>query len=307
MAEGTSAKKIDWSVFNWPKILFTEVRIAANTTVTTPADQLKCGRDMLIDWIGISEETFSGGVQAANVTYMNDLSFNWWIHDRPQWAPQVIPAMFGDLAYESLRDVNLAVLPTAGMGAYQFHHPVKWLYPAFQNVSIEWTNPVSVAPTGNLQVGVTMHGVGITSGHRRIFGLTFIFATNVAGMTQNIASNTALMGNPGDQSYLMSDFHLVPLDVQWQALGDNRVGNHLRIRVRPTNGDAWSDVPVPIIFYGPQRGQPQRIAWFKPPGGPILLRRNQQVVFQLQNNAVVATQAQVALIGRVAPSYKDIE
>lgn len=307
MTEGTNTK-IDWSVFNWPKILFTEVRIPANGAATTPSDQLKCGRDMLIDWIGVSEETFSVGVGAANDTYLNDLSFNWWIHDRAQWAPQVVPAAMGDTYYDGLRDANLAVLPTVGMGSFQLHHPVKWLYPAFQNVAIEWVNPVSNAPTGNLQLAVSIHGVGTTSGHRRIFGLPFIFATNAAGQTQNIASVTATMGNPGDQSYLMTDFHLVPRDVQWQALGDNRVGNHLRIRVRPTNGDAWSDVPVPITFYGIQRGQPQRIAWFQPPGGPILLRRNQQPVFQFTNgNGAIALNVQTALVGRVAPSYKDIE
>jgi hypothetical protein len=56
------------------------------------------------------------------------------------------------------------------------------------------------------------------------------------------------------------------------------------------------------------KGQPNRCAWYKPPGGPILLRKNNQMVFELQVLAALgfAVNAQVALIGRVAPGYTDI-
>jgi hypothetical protein len=303
--------KIDWSVFNYPRILFAEIAVPATGASTfLMTDQLKTGRDMLVDYIAVSEDTFSTGVGAANASYLQQLGVDWWIHDRAKFSPvgPIAPADALDNVYNVQRTTNFVAAQVAGRGVLQLSHPVRWMYNPMQNVSIDWLNPVSAAPTGTLITIAGMHGVGTITGHRRVFAVGATFATNVAGATQNIASATQTMGNPGDQPYLMEHFFINANGAQWTVLNDNRIVNHLRYRVRPTQGDAWSDLPVPLVFYGVQKGQPNRCVWFKPPGGPILLRKNNQMVFEFQVNAGLgfALNAQVAIIGRVAPGYTDI-
>jgi hypothetical protein len=205
------------------------------------------------------------------------------------------------------RTTNPTALDIAGRDTFQLNHPVRWLYNPMQNVAVEWLNPVSAAPTGVLNTAFGMHAVGVVTGHRRSFFVPVQFTTNALGLTQNVASNTQTMGNPGDQPYLIENFLWSANGVGWSNLNDTRVVNHLRTRIRPTSADAWSDLPVPVLFYGVHKGIPNRAVWYKPPGGPILLRKNQQVVFELANaGAGFALNGQVALIGRVAPGITDV-
>jgi hypothetical protein len=302
--------KIDWSVFSWPRILFAEQVVANNARAFMLSDQLKCGRDMLIDYIAVSEDTYSINTGVANGSYLNAVNVDWWIHDRAKFSP--IGPMNSQIFsnhYLATRTVN----PIAGVAArtepYLFHHPVKWLYNPLQSVTAEWLNPATKGQaTGNLNTLFGIHAVGTVSGHRRVFGLPFAFATNAAGQTSGLAAATISMGNPGDQPYLVESSLWQPDDPNWAVFNDNRISNHIRMRIRPTQGDAWSDIPIPGIFYGVSQGQPNRVSWYKPPGGPILLRKNQQMVFELLNNgAGFNLNIQVALIGRVAPGYASIE
>lgn len=305
------AKPFDWSVFSWPRMLFAETVVANNATVFVQSDALKAGRDMLIDYVAISEETYSLGVGAANSTYMNVVNADWWIHDRARYMPQgpaasAITVM--DNMYAVDRTANPTAALTAGRGMYMWRHPVRWAYDPQHAVNVDWLNPATLgAATGALTAGIGMHGVGVVTGHRRVFYLAVAMGTNAAGAAQGSTSNTQTMGNPGDQPYLVEDTEWVPADAQWAVFNDNRIANHVRFRIKPTNGDAWSDIPVPGIFYGIHRGQPSRTSWYQPTGGPILLRRNNQMVFEITNaGAGFALNVQVCLIGRVAPGISQV-
>lgn len=298
-----------WSVFTWPRILYTEVAVANNATVFVNSEDLRTGRDMLIDWIVVSEDTYATiGVLGANLSYLSALNVDWWITDRPHFAPQgPILAAWLDNVYAREHTANPVQALTVGTAQYMTRHPLRWRYEAMQNIAIEWSNPVSIVATGNLGVTVGLPAVGVVTGHRRGFGLGFVFATNAVAATQGIASVTGTMANPGDQPYLVEGIAWMPSNAAWAALNDNRITNHVRMRVRPTQGDAWSDVPVPMIFYGVHKGQPNRAAWYAPAGGPLLLRRNQRVQLELFNNGSgVNMLAQVAVIGRTAPGYPSV-
>lgn len=302
-------EKIDWQVFSWPKILFTEVNVANNATAFVQSDQLKSGRDMLIDWVAVSEETYSLNAGAANATYMDNVDVNFWIHDRARFFPQ---GPTNVQALNNMFDVDRTVNPVAalaiGRGQYKFRHPIRWQYGVQQSVNVEWLNPATLgAATGALNSVMGMHGVGAMTGARRMFLLPWTWATNAAGVAQGIASNTQLMGNPGDQPYLVETSIWAATGAQWAVLNDSRISNHVRFRVCPTGADAWSDLPVPAIFYGPHACQPYRVAWYAPVGGPILLRKGQQMVFEVFNNgAGFNLNVQVALIGRTAPGYTSV-
>jgi len=81
---------------------------------------------------------------------------------------------------------------------------------------------------------------------------------------------------------------------------DLRLLNVFRAKVIPSIGDSWSDTGVPLCFYGPDMSPAHRVAWHRPPGGPLYLRAGQAVTIQVQNRSAVELNVQLALVGRVA-------
>lgn len=319
-------KHFDWSVFTHPRILYTELAlsIAAGATprLTTNFNDLKCSRDLLVDYIYIGDDgTFSSSPATPNQSNLQGLNINWQIADRAPYFPQgLVPVMtmhnWWDCdrtqSYGPAQNPDVTFLNP--IGSLYWRHTLRWVYNPSQSFQVDWQKvgnnaaPPGAMPAVNLNV--YMYGVGLRTGNRRAFGAGGAVAAGPIGGPAVVQNgqivNPPLMSNVADEPYAIEGIGL-PLDATWwQGVGANqdlRFFNYLKLKVSPTQGEPWSDVPIPMACYGVHMGLPMRGAWYKPPGGPILMKAGQAMTFDCQNTLARNTQVQIALIGRTAPGY----
>ena len=319
-------EKFDFSVFCHPRILYTELNLTAAAGAlprsTTNFNDLKCSRDLLIDFIYIGDDgTYATGNVTVNQSNLQGLNVNWQIADRAAYFPQaLVPVMAMHNWWDCDRTQtygpaqNPAVDYLTPIGNLYWRNTLRWVYNPSQSFRVDWQkigNNLGQAMPGVL-LRVHLNGIGLRTGHRRTFGdVTAIPAGPAAAAIQTgQIVNPPLMSNISDEPYLIEGVSL-PLDATWwPGIGagagidqDLRYFNYLRLKITPTQGEPWSDVPIPMAIYGVHMGPAMRAAWYKPAGGPILLKAGQAITFDCQNTLARATQVQIALIGRTAPGH----
>ena len=196
-------------------------------------------------------------------------------------------------------------------------------------MTIDWSYITGLAadvPAGadvnapaTIPVDVVMYGLGAKSRQRRIFEMR-VLAINPAVVGPNpngTAPGTAVAASFGDYEYAANvtnedyEIHQISLhapgDFQNNVLWTDVLQfNMLRFRFRPGIGDPFSEVPVPMKFYGPDDSTVSDPVWYQPSGGPILLEPGQAIGWQLQHantGAAYNIRSQVAFIGRVEDRY----
>ena len=316
-----SEQKFDFSVFTTPRILYTEMDLTAPGTVgatgITANNDLRTSRDYLIDyiWIGDDGNYRLGG--AANESGTQYLNVSWQISDR---APIVPQALIPLPILQNWWDCDRSHDPTVAAAGYPacnwfWRHTLRWVYNPGQTYRVDWQKNPTQAGAGiavPLTVSPALTGVSLRTGHRRVFTATATIAAGPAvalnGPPQvGSINNPNTMGNIADEPYLIEGlgWNFGP---DWWGTGDTRFLNWLYMKVVPSQGEPWSDVPVPLALYGIHQGIAHRGAFYKPPGGPILLKAGQSMIVTVQNTipAVGIAQtvrAQIGLVGRTAPGY----
>ena len=69
--------------FTHPLFMFAEQVVAANTAANIQQQQLKTSRDMIVDYLAISEDTFSQDLAVAGggQTFLRYIDVNWGVVD----------------------------------------------------------------------------------------------------------------------------------------------------------------------------------------------------------------------------------
>ncbi len=311
------ASKIDWSVFRHPHFRFAEVVIANGARGFIDQHQLRVSRDTVIDYIMISEETYSvlgAGVPAANATLLDSLFVNWSLVDRADNSGQGLAPVE---EFHNFHNADRSITPFAaanlGWGGLRMDHTLPWIYNPTDTLTFEMSIPTAPGGGGSINQSVVVdyvaHGVGLNSGLRRTYDVREITIPQdaAAGPQVVVSTTNATASNLGTEPYKMLDFGVgfrrrtaAGAATNWVAFPDTRYLNFLRLRVNPSLGESWSDVHVPLIFYGLNYSPPSRMIVHKPSGGPILLKAGQSMVFEFLNVSGVSTNVQVALMGRIA-------
>lgn len=310
---------VNWKRFNHPKIVFAEKLIPAGKVDTIQQHELKVSRDMVVDYLAISEETLTtprGG--GPFDTFLHWVGVNWGVVERATW--QAIG--FGSIEefhnfYEGDK-TNEPINPFGNTrtmwGPLRWRHSEPWLYNPIDTLSVDITTPVILPPgfEGIRELSVFFDGVGQKSGLRRGFRIPCA-PINLQAPGQIFSQSFSapqMASNLGDEPFKMQSVGVGFPGRYWcENTPDWRLYNFLRMRVTPSIGDSWSDTPVPLAFYGIHQGPPWRVAYHKPVGGPIFLYAGQSIVFQILNDATAANvggegidlNVQAALIGRTAP------
>lgn len=305
--------------FSHVSMLFAEQVVPAATAANIQQQELKTSRDMIVDYLALSEETFSQNLVAAGggQTFLRYIDVNWGVVDKARWMPGnfYAPALVfhnvnGD---RSQAGIFAGALDLATWGKIGYYHSEAWTYNPVDTLSVDATRPANPAGFGvtNLTTWIIQfEGVGIRTGLRRVFqipGVTLLQGPAAAPPVSVPFSNNQQAANLGSEPHKMIGFSVMPAnrDVPGGAAqpmdADLRLLNHFRLRVTPSIGDSWSQVPIPLAFYGVHTSVPFRVAFHKPAGGPIYLHAGQSITFDIFNRSGQATNIQVALIGRVAP------
>jgi hypothetical protein len=316
------SEKFDFSVFTSPRILYTERDLTApgtaGATIITDTNDLKASRDFLIDYIWIGDDgnyRLGGQVNESASQY---LLVNWQIADRAPLVPQaLVPASTLQNWWDCDRTQD-PTLPAAGWPASTFtwRHTLRWVYNPSQSYRVDWQKNPGQGGVGipvPLTIQPALAGVSLRTGHRRLFtGAVTIAAGPVGGINAapqvGFLANPNTMGNISDEPYLIEglSWNFGP---DWWGTGDTRYLNWLYAKISPTQGEPWSDVPIPLAAYGIHQGIARRNVHYKPSGGPILVKAGQSVVFQVQNTmpnvgpVAQTVRVQIALIGRTAAGY----
>jgi hypothetical protein len=310
-----SEQNFDFSVFVHPRILYTEQELGPAGTessrATTDTNDLKTSRDFLIDfiWIGNDGGYKYGGDYSAD--YGASIEVNAQIADRAPFFPQGLIAAFALQNWWDCDRTHNPVLPKFDypQAVFLWRHTLRWVYNPAQSFRLDWQKQPSQLggiPV-DLNLGVGLSGVSLRTGHRRLFGAGATIPAGPGGFGTPPQTGSIIqpntMGNIADEPYLIESTSFA-FDPRTWAAQDARFLNWLYVKVVPTQGMPWSDVPVPLALYGIHQGIARRSVFYKPPGGPILMKAGQSMVFQLENQ--VATRivlVQIGLIGRVAPGY----
>lgn len=310
--------------FRHPAIQFAERVIAANDDDYIDQEELKVSRDMIVDFLAVSEETITEDDEAgshANNSYIHYLGVNWQVTERPWWLPTNYAPMevFSnwDGADRSGGGIFAGAAATlAANGRLQWDHWKEWLFQPHDTLRVRVSAPlVSYNIPESVTLAFDFVGAGLKSGLRRSFQIDGInFANFGPGGVPHaqVYSNARNCDNLGDEPFVMTKMGIVsPYDAaRGDPPNDTRLLNHIRAKVTPSLGDSWSQVDVPLAFYGTHMSVPHRVAYHRPPGGPILLQAGQSVAFHIWNltngGIAQAINVQVALIGRVAPGIGSI-
>lgn len=302
--------RFDPARFVHPKILFDEIRIAGGGGPPTELSSaaLTAPRDMIVDFIGFSEETFSDGLGAANDTYLQYIDVNWRIGERPLWRAQDLHRvvdlhnLYGD------RSCDPCAVDLAGWGSFRWNFAMPWIMNPYDGFSVDWTNIAAAVQIPRL-ICPTLHGVGVKSGTKRaIQTLTLLTVPPIGIATVTNTTNDPINGaNHSDEPFRI-DSLTIAFPGNSSSNTDRRILNHHRIRIIPSVGGDWSEPRVPLIFYSPHAGLPNRVAWHKPVGGPLYMRAGQRITFTIRNNAAInQCNMQVACLGRTAPEYEGVQ
>ena len=316
MTEAKKSAREAYKGFVHPLVLFAERVATAGQQVAITQEALKTSRDMIIDYIAISEESLSSGVVLAGAgqTYLHYLDVNWGIVEGARWLPG---NSFGNIEtfhnYVADRSsggiMNFANVLVA-WGGLRWKHSEPWIYNPIDNLTIDFLRPAmpaGIAQAAAEPLRVSFSGVGQKTGLRRdseVQGINVPQALGGAAPLPGTFSDNQRANNIGTDPIFMTDMSVSFPNRQggggaWNA--DIRLLNHFRMRVVPSVGDGWSRVQVPLIFYGVDMSPPYRVAYHKPEGGPIALEAGRKIAFDIVNNSAVTTNIQVALIGRIAP------
>lgn len=304
-------EKHDFSVFNHPRIFFAERIVPREEVRFFEQNDLKTSRDFLIDYIWIGEDRYFGeGWDPPNNTpsIIRDININWQIVDRATvWPMDEFSVTNLQNYWDADRSWNPCAPADTGFCSLLWRHALRWIYNPTQDVRIDWEAPGVPNGAGMLRPQLTirpsMSGTSLKTGHRRVYGMDLIFPAQINPQQRfsGTASAPNTMGNLGDDPYAMEDFGFSTTS-EWD-LGDLGWFNLLRMKVIPSQGEAWSDVPIPLAVYALHQSiSARRWVVYKPPGGPLLLKAGQSFVARVRNtNGQLDTQVQIALIGRTAP------
>jgi len=302
--------------FRTPLILFAEQVVAPGAQIEINQDALSASRDMIIDYLAISEDSFSTNnlVVGLGQTYLHMLDVNWGVAEGSKWLPG---NNFGriELFHNHPGDRSAAGIMNfanrfAAWGGLRWKHSEPWIYNPIDNLTIDFLRPAmpaGIAQAAAEPLRVSFSGVGQKTGLRRdseVQGINVPQALGGAAPLPGTFSDNQRANNIGTDPIFMTDMSVSFPNRQggggaWNA--DIRLLNHFRMRVVPSVGDGWSRVQVPLIFYGVDMSPPYRVAYHKPEGGPIALEAGRKIAFDIVNNSAVTTNIQVALIGRIAP------
>jgi len=318
-------EKVDWHKFNHPKLVFAERLIPAGESAVIEQKELHVSRDMVIDYLAVSDDSISTDdpdvpITSPNQNFLHWVGINWGIVERASWLPIGFGSMeeFHNFFEGDRTNVPFTpgTKPPRGLDAWgplRWRHSEPWLYNPIDTLSVDiaMPPPAKVGRTAP-ELDVFWDGVGLRSGMRR----SFLIPNSPINAQANVPftrsfSNQQLATNLGDEAFKMQAIGIGFPGGVWDVHGgDLRSLNFIRMRVVPSVGDSWSDHPVPLAFYGIHQAPPYRVALHKPAGGPIFLYAGQSIVFNLQNNALAANTGlkddvdlnlQVCLIGRTAP------
>ncbi len=312
--------------FVHPSILFAEQVVPANTAANIQQQELKTSRDMIVDYLAVSEETFSQDLLVAGggQTFLRYIDVNWGVVDKARWLPGnfytpslVFHNVSGDRSQAGILNGATGLVNWGKIGYY---HAEAWTYNPVDTLSVDATRPANPAANNAVQQNNSFHvlfdGVGIRTGLRRVFQIpNVLFAQAPIGAAPASVpfSNNQQAANLGSETHMVVGFSFVPANrdtaggVPVPQDADLRLLNHFRLRVTPSIGDSWSQVPIPLAFYGIHWSVPYRAAFHKPAGGPIYLHAGQSITFDIFNrHATQGTNVQVAVIGRVAPGIGSI-
>lgn len=304
--------------FTHPCILFSEQVVAANTPFSFQQSDLKVSRDTIVDYLAISEETFSQDLAVGGTggqTFLHQIDVSWGVVEKARWTPGNFYGsadMFHNVPGDRTQGGILAgAIGTAAWGKMGYYFAEAWEYNPIDTLSVDATRPanpaVNNAVAQNNFFNLQFDGVGMRTGLRRVFqvpNILFGQAPLAAPPASVPFSNPQQAANLGSETHMMTGVAITvgnrtaaqPMD------GDLRLLNHFRLRVTPSIGDSWSQVPIPLAFYGIHMSVPYRVAFHKPAGGPVYLHAGQSIAFDVFNRAAAqGTNVQVAVIGRVAP------
>ena len=330
MTDQATRKSPRYREFNHPLVMFAEA-VIPGTGVSTPiaTDALKTSRDMIIDYIAISEETFTQGIAGAGEvvigngqTYLHYIDINWGIVEGARWMPGNsvgrMEAFHNHVGDRSAGGIMAFANRLAAWGGLRWNFSEPWIYNPIDNVTVDMTMPAT--PTGqgvaaNEPMQVTFGGVGRRTGLRRSYGIQGIVVPQTGVGLPPFAqafSDNQRANNLGAEAFFMTDLSVVFTNraaggPAWNA--DLRLLNFMRMRVTPSIGDSWSYVPIPLAFYGVDMSPPCRVAYHRPEGGPIFLHAGRALTFDVVNNhpGGLPCNVQVALIGRIAPGVGSVE
>jgi len=285
-------------VFAYPKMMFTERFLTAGIahSVYFDQDELRTDRDMMVDYIWVSSY-LNGNVTAQ--TLLRGLNINWAIEGGPWWfAQDVVPCLYLQKLWDSDRTTNASVATNLANPVFAWKHKPLWQYPAKHGISFQWGLLGSGAPPGIPNLGVGFHGIGIHSGRRRIFQSDWILDASVA-WTQELFGGTTptTLHNLEDEPYLVDRTNVAVRGTNTMLA---QFLNVYKLQVIPSWGDPWSEMPVPLLMYGPHLSQNNRDLWYQPDGGPFLLKAGKSLKFRFQQTQHGNCDLQIGIIGRVA-------
>ena len=305
--------------FRTPLILFAEQVLIPGQQVEINQDALSASRDMIVDYLAISEDSVSTDIPVVGLgqTYLHMLDVNWGVVEGSKWLPgnnfgrmELFHNHVGDRGAGGIMDWANRF---AAWGCLRWKHPEPWVYNPIDNVTAEILKP-PMTPLVPLLAAEPLRavfgGVGQKTGLRRSYEIQGINIPAGQPLFTQPFSDIQRCNNVGTDPCFMTDLSITfpnrqALIAGWNA--DIRLLNHFRMRVVPSVGNGWSNVHVPMIFYGVDMSPPYRVAYHKPEGGPIALEAGRKIVFDVVNNTQqfappgVNLNVQVAIIGRVRP------
>lgn len=307
-------EKHDFSVFNHPRIFFAERGVPHGEVRFFEQNDLKTSRDFLIDYIWIGESRYSiegwGGLGTTTPSLIRNININWQIVDRaPIWPLDEFSVTSLQNYWDADRGWNPCSPADTGFCTLLWRHALRWIYNPTQDVRIDWealgANGGALRP--QLTIRPAMAGTSLKTGHRRIYGMDLIYPAQTVAPTQRFSGTASApnsMGNLGDDPYSIEDFGFSTTD-EWDDGDLGWLSGPLRMKVIPSQGEAWSDVPLPLGVYALQQSIPAaRWVTYQPTGGPLLLKAGQSFVARVRNAGTLVSQdtfVQIALIGRTAP------
>lgn len=315
------------SAFTRPKVYYNEVTLAPGATLQIDQSQWTLSKRMLVDYIWIGDETLTvnGPAPAGPVALgsqavlVGALNLWWWISTRRESALRLRNAV----DYLTLAEMKRwAVAPAGGIIApapvtfdgnivWRFLQP--WRYLPGCGLVVDWeytlgqyvAAPPPAVPVNVPMVDVILYGVGAYTKHRRIFEMQMpaINSTLVNQLRGSFTASEFVM-NQTNEPYDIDTMMLRTQDSgavnpTWQ---DARQLHMLRYTIRPTIGEPFSEVPIPICAFGIDVA-PLRTVVYQPTGGPLLLEAGSTLGFEIQNtDPAITVRAQVAMVGRVVPT-----
>jgi hypothetical protein len=235
------------------------------------------------------------------------MNVNWWVSDRGRVDLRLRPATMFDNHVDGMRaQIRLPInwpLPgnavLFGSIMYRFRQP--WRYFPGNSFLIDWayvTGLATVNAPALPVINIVFYGTGVKSRQRRIFEIQMP-AIAAAGPFSGSFTQPEFISNLADEPYDIDELHIVTPGI-WN---DIRVFNMLRYRFSPSQGEPFSDDPIPILAYGIDMFPQGRAAIYAPTGGPLMLLPGQSIGWEVFNNATgVPDNFQAVLVGRTAPN-----